>query len=77
KTAERITLELKDRLPRAVEPEATGPAAGADLREDVVSALVNLGYPRAAAERAAAAALADGGGFEEALKRALRLLTRA
>jgi Holliday junction DNA helicase RuvA len=76
KTAERITLELKDRLPRAVEPEVSGAAAGADLRDDLLSALVNLGYQRAAAERAVATALAEGGGFEETLRRALRLLTR-
>ena len=47
KTAERIVLELKDRLPLAAH---TQPADGSsvepsDLKADVLSALVNLGYP--------------------------------
>src|SRR5204862_216503 len=49
KTSERIVLELKDRLPRA-QPAAPAPGGVAPdvpvLRDDVVSALVNLGYHR-------------------------------
>jgi Holliday junction DNA helicase RuvA len=49
KTAERITLELRDRLPKAVEAIGTGappPSPGDALRDDLVSALTNLGYHR-------------------------------
>ncbi len=76
KTAERIVLELKDRIAAFT---ATVPAAGAGgPREDLVSALVNLGYHRAAAEKAVNQALANvpDGGFEGALRHALRSLTR-
>jgi len=80
KTSERIVLELKDRLPRVAAPAAeagtpTGPAA---MREDLLSALMNLGYHRPLAEKAADAALkaAPGGGFEQALKYALRELAK-
>jgi Holliday junction DNA helicase RuvA len=80
KTSERIVLELKDRLPRAPVAAAIGAAAAADtpqLRDDVVSALVNLGYHRPLAEKAADAAIKTVGsssdaGFERALKQALR-----
>jgi Holliday junction DNA helicase RuvA len=80
KTSERIVLEMKDRLPRAVAaPEAGGAAHGpAAMREDLLSALVNLGYHRPLAEKAADAALKalPGGGFEQTLKHALRELAK-
>jgi holliday junction DNA helicase RuvA len=80
KTSERIVLELKDRLPR---PQAVAVAAGdaaSDapiVRDDVVSALVNLGYHRPLAEKAADGAIKTIGpssdrGFERILKQALR-----
>ncbi|HEV8209696.1 MAG TPA: Holliday junction branch migration protein RuvA [Vicinamibacterales bacterium] len=80
KTSERIVLELKDRLPRT---QTTAPAAGTSapearvLRDDVVSALVNLGYHRPLAEKAAEAAVTIVGSssdasFERVLKQALR-----
>jgi holliday junction DNA helicase RuvA len=80
KTSERIVLELKDRLPRAHVAAAAAGAAAPDapaLRDDVVSALVNLGYHRPLAEKAAEAAIQTIGassdaGFERALKQALR-----
>jgi Holliday junction DNA helicase RuvA len=52
KTSERIVMELKDRLPKVEEPAASdmAPEAG-DVRENVISALVNLGYQRAAVEK--------------------------
>ncbi len=77
KTAERIVLELKDKLPTTVEAAAEGgaPASGLDLRGDVLSALLNLGYQRPLAERAVDAALkADNGTFEQTLRQALREL---
>lgn len=81
KTAERIVLELKDRLPRA-QPAATGaetPTEAPPLRDDLVSALVNLGYHRPLAERAVDAAVKLVGGeagFERTLKQALRELAK-
>jgi len=81
KTSERIVLELKDRLPRVVvETVAAGlesPIESA-LQDDVISALVNLGYHRPLAEKAfasAARAVPDSG-FERTLKQALRELAK-
>ena len=58
KTAERMVLELRDKL------EGFGECPAAKLatpvEEDVLSALVNLGYQRVAAERALAAAAGNG-----------------
>jgi Holliday junction DNA helicase RuvA len=83
KTAERIGLELKDRLPAALQA-AAGPAhasvsAADQLRDDLLSALVNLGYPRAAADKALEATLGNlpDPRFEDALKQALRALMKA
>lgn len=69
KTAERMVLELRDKL----DDFAAAPtiAAASPLESDVLSALINLGYPRAAAERAmAASALQNGGKSFEAVFRA-------
>lgn len=80
KTAERITLELKDKLPAGAPADDAGGADGAavdgrDLRGDVISALLNLGYQRPPAERAVEAALKRRpGDFEAALRQALREL---
>ena len=52
KTAERLVLELKDRLPEGVAADqAEAVPAGDSIRDDVLSALVNLGYQRAAIEK--------------------------
>lgn len=83
KTAERIVLELRDRIAQLGVPapsSATPAVLPADrLRTDLLSALQNLGYHRPLAEKAADAALADGGEptFETALKAALRELLRS
>jgi Holliday junction DNA helicase RuvA len=81
KTAERIGLELKDKLAAflPVEGASSVPAsAGESLRTDVLSALINLGYHRPLAERALDAALKPGntGSFEQTLKLSLRELAR-
>jgi Holliday junction DNA helicase RuvA len=55
KTAERMVLELRDKLPAAGASEISAPLAS-PVEEDVVSALVNLGYPKAAADKALLAA---------------------
>jgi holliday junction DNA helicase RuvA len=80
KTAERIVLELKDRLAQLVVPAGAGAAASPvdRLRGDLLSALQNLGYHRPLAEKAVDAALKGGGEatFEAALRSALRELMR-
>src|SRR6185295_14054084 len=82
KTSERIVLELKDRLPKASVAPASGVPEPPALRDDVLSALMNLGYHRPLAEKAVDAALKAAGkdnktaGFEPALKQALRELAK-
>jgi holliday junction DNA helicase RuvA len=80
KTSERIIVELKDRLPRA--PVALtgrgGEPEGPAIKDDVLSALINLGYHRPLAEKAVDAAVkaTPGGDFEPTLRQALRELAR-
>jgi len=82
KTAERMVLELKDRLAHLAVPaggEAHAPVApGERLRDDVLSALQNLGYHRPLAEKAVDSTLSSTSvsSFEQALKAALRELMR-
>lgn len=82
KTAERIVLELKDRLAHLGAPAAPGgPSVETPverLRADVVSALENLGYHRPQADKAAGSvtSAAPDRSFEEALKAALKELMR-
>ena len=82
KTAERIGLELKDKLPKGlIEEAAAGAGAGdrgGELRHDLLSALLNLGYHRPLAEKSVEAALArtESRAFETVLKQALRELAR-
>jgi Holliday junction DNA helicase RuvA len=79
KTAERIALELKDRLPKGLQVDVARPRSPEDeLQDDVISALLNLGYQRSAAEKAIERAAEGGasGSFQDVLKRALRALAR-
>jgi len=80
KTAERLLLELKDRLaPAAAASAPPAASAGAGVRADAVSALTNLGYAPDAANRAVdatLAALAPGSGIEAVLRAALARLAR-
>lgn len=80
KTAERIGLELKDKMATFLPDAAMSPAAAASetLKTDVLSALMNLGYHRPLAERALDAALKaiPAGPFEHTLKYALRELAK-
>jgi Holliday junction DNA helicase RuvA len=52
KTAERMVLELREKLAATTGTDVAGPVQTSPVEEDVVSALVNLGYQRAAAEKA-------------------------
>ena len=81
KTAERIGLELKDRLPLAPHSTEPAPAAGTgedQFRDDLMSALMNLGYQRPAAEKAIDKVLknSDGLNFEQALRDVLRSMMK-
>jgi len=76
KTAERIIVELKDRL-GAIASARPAPSAGAALFEDAVSALVNLGYGRPAAEAAMRKVNpTEGMRIEDAIRAALKELCR-
>lgn len=88
KTAERLVVELRDKIAALSSPELEeefGAAAGGQaapseeaVRSDALSALVNLGYQRSAAEKAISAALAEGGdvSVESILRRTLRRLAK-
>jgi Holliday junction DNA helicase RuvA len=78
KTAERLVLELKDKMPALPAPGAApSPPPPASLGDDLVSALANLGYSRPEAEKGVARALAEDpdARFEDLLRRALRVLS--
>ncbi|MGA7379343.1 MAG: Holliday junction branch migration protein RuvA [Terriglobales bacterium] len=74
KTAERLVLELRDKLPAGGGDVPAVSGMGA-VEEDVMSALVNLGYQRAAAEKAVRAA-AKNGSFETMFREALGVLSK-
>ncbi len=76
KTAERMVLELAEKA-QAFAVEEAPEAAAAVKAQDVVSALVNLGYRKGEAEKAVEAAARDGApeGFGDFLKLALKNLT--
>ena len=88
KTAERLVIELRDKIAAlsspALEEEfgartgGTMPSTADAIREDALSALQNLEYPKAAAEKAVTAAISEGGDLsvELILRRALRLLAK-
>jgi len=77
KTGERLVLELKDRLPDAAAPIDDVPVEGGDLRDDVLSALGNLGYQRSAAEKSVDRVLKTNGApatFEALLRDVLKVM---
>ena len=80
KTAERMVLELRDKLPpvAGISP-STMPKMSA-MEEDVLSALLNLGYQRAGAEKALANAVKNGvgkaGSFDAVFREALAGLSK-
>ena len=90
KTAERLVIELRDKITSLSSPlldddlsvpgaVAGGPATEDAVREDTLSALLNFGYQKAAAEKAITTTMADGGeiSVEALLRRSLRLLSKA
>jgi holliday junction DNA helicase RuvA len=75
KTAERMVLELRDKLPVAgAEAAAVVPSLSA-VEEDVLSALLNLGYQHTAAEKALSA-IEKNGSFENMFRAALSALAK-
>jgi len=78
KTAERLVLELRDKVPAVTgeEREAAAAAALSPVDQDALSALLNLGCARPQAEAAVRKAKAAGGGmeFEPLFRRALELV---
>lgn len=80
KTAERLLLELRDRLDAGeAAAGAATPAAGtaALARDEAISALVNLGYDDAGAARAVGAALEADPALADSLERLLRVALRS
>lgn len=81
KTAERLILELKDKVGKLdvsalPQTEARGIPAE-DVIDDVISALMNLGYKEPQVKKALAGLDASGGaGVEELLKQALKILMK-
>ncbi len=75
KTAERMVLELRDKLDSfGVAPSA---ATASPVEEDVISALINLGYQRLAAEKVMARlGKTEGESFEVLFRRALAGLSK-
>jgi len=79
KTAERLIIEMRDRLARlddeafavAVRPQATGAGAPSAL-EDAVSALIALGYKAPEASRMVRAVAAEGLASEDLIRAALK-----
>jgi Holliday junction DNA helicase RuvA len=78
KTAERMVLELRDKLPLPGATAETVVLAKSGVEEDVLSALMNLGYQRANAEKALAVVTrgAKPESFESAFKAAMAVLSK-
>src|ERR671926_868060 len=87
KTAERLVIELRDKMAALSGPApeeqaaagATGPAPTEDaLREDTLAALLQLGLPKPAAEKAITNSIQEGGDLsvETLLRRSLRQLSK-
>lgn len=83
KTAERLVLELRDKLstlaPPGEAPRPEWPAHVTQIKEDAVSALVNLGYSAVLADKAVREVMHSEGNeqtFENLLKKSLQFLTR-
>jgi Holliday junction DNA helicase RuvA len=76
KTAERLVVELKDKMPAGVRVAAEEGAVPGTLKDDLLSALANLGYSRVEAEKGVERALRSNGDgrFEDLLRTALQAM---
>ena len=78
KTAERIVVELRDKLAAVDVEEAGKPRTRSQLESDVASALVNLGYDGRLVDRAIEKARGEANGnFEDLLRAALQILSNS
>jgi Holliday junction DNA helicase RuvA len=75
KTAERMVLELRDKLPPAGADQVQVVPSLSATQEDVLSALVNLGYQRSAAEKALVS-LKENGSFDAMFRAALGAMSK-
>ena len=78
KTAERLILELKDKVPKAQAAGQEVVALPGDLLDDALSALLNLGYRRTVAERIVKRAINEtgrDGSLEEIIRISLKYLS--
>jgi len=78
KTAERMVLELRDKLPEPGMPSTPAVSTMSGMEEDVLSALMNLGYQRAAAEKALSVVVKHNkdGPFDAMFREALSALSK-
>ncbi|MBX3291313.1 MAG: Holliday junction branch migration protein RuvA [Acidobacteria bacterium] len=81
KTAERLVIELRDKLSNigiAATSAAAGGTSSGSAFDDALSALVNLGYQRSAAEKALDKAAAEGTeqNVQKLLRRSLQILAK-
>ncbi len=75
KTAERMVLELRDKLPPLGTDQVSVVPSLSAVQEDVLSALENLGYQRAAAERALTS-VEHNGPFDVMFRAALAMMAK-
>ncbi len=78
KTAERLVIEMRDKLPAATEAAASAPAASAanDPVSEAVSALIALGYKPNEASRVVRTVPSKGLGAEEIIRQALKAMAK-
>ena len=87
KTAERLVMELRDKVAAlsaegdeelGVKPDTAAAPTEDSMRADALSALLNLGYQRNAAEKAVTSAMSEAGEFsvESILRSSLRKLAK-
>jgi Holliday junction DNA helicase RuvA len=75
KTAERMVLELRDKMPQPVAGDTLPVQVLTSVEEDVLSALMNLGYQRVTAEKALASA-GKNAPFEKMFREAMASLSK-
>lgn len=85
KTAERLVIELRDKIAKLaglaseeMKAEGIPVSSGDDIYDDAISALINLGYQRASAEKALKQAMQEGTemSVQKLLRRSLQLLAK-
>ncbi|MEP6921865.1 MAG: Holliday junction branch migration protein RuvA [bacterium] len=87
KTAERLVMELRDKVASlssteledelGAQPESAAPPTEDAMRSDALSALLNLGYQRSAAEKAVTSAMGESDvSVESILRHSLRKLAK-